>query len=361
MKLSLTDTRVRIAAGLILMFFICKWSVGEMHNVKDKAKVAAMTATMKTVCVGRFLIDVPAEAQVFYRGAFLQGWDIAVYPDETEEQFANSLDSKEAELAAKNNEKDLPSLELARPINSNGVHGKLFIFDRNWVYGIEDGQRKDHTFAATLAYARKENTSVKFSAEFGDTRIDALAKIVTQFQPLAEDEIPTAPGFCFGRFMLLDPLTAEQNERVTMFFSLKDHPDFVFALDSAAGLKPPDSLLVRDARVRAEFESTSKTYRRGPRTIGGLRGEELVEGFNEHNGTTGYSFEWESFPDQHDVFRPDLDLELTTGHPPRAGGKPVQSSLSDEALLILWDKIASSIRVRPTSGAPAGDGTTISR
>jgi len=149
-------------------------------------------------------------------------------------------------------------------------------------------------------------------------------------------------------------LSAEQNERVTMFIGLKDHPDFLFALDSAAGLKPDEPLLQRIARLRQdEYAPFRQSYRNAPRTIGGIPGGELVDAYHEENGTTGYSFEWASIPIQSDVYRPELDLELTTGHPPRAGARPVESSLSDEALLILWDKIASSIRVRPTLPARA--------
>jgi Tle cognate immunity protein 4 C-terminal domain len=48
------------------------------------------------------------------------------------------------------------------------------------------------------------------------------------------------------------------------------------------------------------------------------------------------------------VFRPFLSLELQSGVSERPGGNPVQSSLSESALLDLWGKISSSLRVRPT-------------
>src|SRR5688500_9812592 len=42
---------------------------------------------MKTVCVGRFLIDVPHDAEVSYRGAFLSGWNIWTNANETDAEF----------------------------------------------------------------------------------------------------------------------------------------------------------------------------------------------------------------------------------------------------------------------------------
>lgn len=356
MTINPPHARSRMLLPLVLILLFFGWRIGTVRDIQDTEKVRKMTETMKTMCVGRFLIDVPAEAYVSFRGAFLQGWDVSTYSDENDEQFVMRLASKEAELKNRKNEKGDTSLESTVKINGNGVHGKLFIFDRNWVYGIVDGERKDDTFAATLAYVRRQDISVNFSSEAGADKINELKKIVTKIQPLAEGQIPTEPGFCFGRAMLLDPLTASQNERVTMFLTLKGHPDFLIALDSAAGLKPSDPLLVRDARNRDQFAAHLTSYRRGPRTIGGVPGEELIDGFHENNGTTGYSCEWASTPDQNDVFRPELDLEFTSGHSIRPGGPPVESSLSARAVLMLWDKISSSIRVRPTHVAKAQTG-----
>src|SRR5471032_601726 len=346
---AITAIRVKIFLALILAMCIFGWSTGKVRDIRDKAKVTKMTETMKTVCVGRFLIDVPAEAEVYFRGAFLSGWTIDTDPDETDEQFTTRLASKEAELKAEKNEKGGNSLESTIRVDSNGIAGKIFVFGRIWTKVLEGENEEDSTAATVHGYVRAQKTSLIFNAKYSDTKYaKELARIVTQIKVLKEGEIPTEPGFCFGRAMLLDPLTASQNERVTMFLSLKDHPDFLIALDTAAGLKPSEPLLIREAKSRGVFASHLKSYRRGPRTIGGIPGGEIVDGFHEDNGTTGYSCEWASIPDQNDVFRPELDLEFTSGHSTRPGGQPVESSLSAQAILMLWDKISSTIRIRPT-------------
>src|SRR5476649_1506321 len=218
-------------------------------------------------------------------------------PDETDEQFTARLARKEAELKAEKNEKGSNSLESTIHIDSNNIVGKIFVFNRTWTYWFEGEKRVDSTAASAHAYVRTPGASLNFTAKYGGSRVKELAQVITQIKPLKEGEISTEPGFCIGRAMLLDPLTASQNERVTMFLSLKGHPDFLIALDSAAGLKPSDPLLVRDARHRDEFAAHLTSYRRGPRTIGGVPGEELIDGFHEGNGTTGYSCEWESTPE----------------------------------------------------------------
>src|SRR5471032_726228 len=357
MTINPPHARSRMLLPLVLILLFFGWRIGTVRDIQDTEKVRKMTETMKTVCVGRFLVDVPAEAEVSFRGAFLSGWTIDTDPDETDEQFTTRLASKEAELKAEKNEKGGNSLESTIRVDSNGIAGKIFVFGRIWTKVLEGENEEDSTAATVHGYVRAQKTSLIFNAKYSDTKYaKELARIVTQIKVLKEGEIPTEPGFCIGRAMLLDPLTASQNERVTMFLSLKGHPDFLIALDSAAGLKPSDPLLVRDARHRDEFAAHLTSYRRGPRTIGGVPGEELIDGFHEGNGTTGYSCEWESTPDQNDVFRPELDLELTSGHSIRPGGPPVESSLSARAVLMLWDKISSSIRLRPTHVVKAPTG-----
>lgn len=81
------------------------------------------------------------------------------------------------------------------------------------------------------------------------------------------------------------------------------------------------------------------------REIGGLAGEELAERVVEANEARVHSFWWEVSGTEDDVLVPHLVFRMTTGD---GQGRPVRSSLFDGAALGLWDKISSSIRLRPT-------------
>ena len=58
-----------------------------------------MTAKKKTLCVGRYLVDVPAEADVSFSGSMLDGFDI-VANKESESAFRQRIGEREAEIAA---------------------------------------------------------------------------------------------------------------------------------------------------------------------------------------------------------------------------------------------------------------------
>jgi hypothetical protein len=118
-----------------------------------------------------------------------------------------------------------------------------------------------------------------------------------------------------------------------------------------AGTKPDSKgLLERNAashaRAPAIINMLFTNLRAAPRTIGGLTGDELVERVLEENFAIIYGFEWEVIGIEDNVFVPDVTLRMATG---RGDHGPVQSSLSQPAALALWDKISSSVRVRPTA------------
>ncbi|MFC5548903.1 T6SS immunity protein Tli4 family protein [Massilia aerilata] len=81
-----------------------------------------------------------------------------------------------------------------------------------------------------------------------------------------------------------------------------------------------------------------------PLPDGGLTGDELVERIIENKLSIVYGFNWEVNGIQDNVYVPTLTLTMVTG---RGESEPVRSSLSEPAAMALWDRISSSIRVRP--------------
>jgi hypothetical protein len=81
-----------------------------------------------------------------------------------------------------------------------------------------------------------------------------------------------------------------------------------------------------------------------------------MERGRELNFVDVYGFDWEVNGTKDNVFIPYMHLEMSTGHPVHTGARPVTSFLGEEALIQLWDKISSSIRIRPTSAAVPAKG-----
>lgn len=186
---------------------------------------------------------------------------------------------------------------------------------------------------------------------------DNLTKLIAQLVPNPGNRIPTEPGFCFDLAYFRDPLTADQGEQITMAAKLPSRPDIALILDSKAGIKPDTAGLLKrneaaHARAPAIVNLAFTNVRAAPRTIGGLTGDELVERVMEPNFAQIYGFNWEVNGTEGNVLVPHLTLTMATG---RSREGPIPSSLSLPAALSLWDKIASSIRIRPTQPLKASE------
>lgn len=311
-----------------------------------------MGKLMKTVCVGRFLIDVPVSAQVSIGSTSVDGFNVINYGKETAEQFSDRIALREEEIGAQKNRAGLKNLESAQEFQHETVRGKILVFNRKSSYYLSDGVRMPTLSVSINGYAYVNGMSIGFIAAIYDPA-DAvnLSRLMQQLQPMDEGSIPRQPGFCMDRIFLRDPLSAEQNESIVMFAGLPGHEDLGIVLSTLAGNTAGPGLIERNAANRAGpyayLNLFTSTLLEGRRTIDGIEGDEFAFKARERNFTTGYAFDWEAQGTEDNVTRPFISLELQTGISPRAGGEPVQSTLSEESLGDLWRRMSSSLRLRP--------------
>jgi hypothetical protein len=321
--------------------------------MRDRSEVAKMTDNMKTVCVGRYLVDVPALAEVEFSGSMLDGFDILTV-EESEEAFRERIAERESAISTRQADpatKTEGGMVTARDLRNSGMIGRTFIYGRSRSY-MMDGDRRLYSESVSVeSHAHIDGVSISLSANTTkETRAAEAEALLARIQLRGADEVPTVPGFCIWRAVFADPLPPHSNEHIVMHLGLPTHPDLGLNLASLAGAHPGPSLLARTAETDA---STSPDVllrltklREGKRNINGVYGEELLLRAREYNFTTTYGFNWEAHGKPDDPSMPFLSLELRTGISERSGGKPVDTSLHEDALLELWNSIASSIRLR---------------
>jgi hypothetical protein len=311
---------------------------------------------MKTVCVGRFLIDLPDEARVSLGGQRIDGVDIDT-SDETDQAFWARVAAREAEIRAKPDRLGgNKNLESVRDVKTDtGLVGKIFVHSRTVTEGDEYSPRGEEHYryegitVEALVHAKGISVDL-LSKDFGPEDAEDVPRLVAKLVTNPGNRIPTEPGYCIDRAYVRDPLTAKQGERLTMRAGLPSHPDIQFMLMMLAGTKPDEKgLLARSAESDAArplaVRMRISKLRAAPRTIAGLTGDELNERFFEENNSIGYSFWWEVNGTEDNVLIPSFSFQMTTGHGNR---EPVPTSLSEGAAVALWDKITNSIRFRPT-------------
>jgi hypothetical protein len=348
----------RLYTGLVLAAALIAVAIGTRaaQQAQDQRMVKAMMQKKTTVCVGRLLIDLPADAEVTFSGARLGGVNINVESGYTPEKATAAIAEREASLAGELNEYERPSLEKRVVINAINFPSTILYSDRKKpVTRISNGLpvTSDEEGITVNAFGIKDGIFYRFRGErLSSPKYEQnVLALVEKFESRANEAIPSAPGFCTENGIVHDPISGDENETVTMFASLKGHSDIAIRLDTSVLDEPQESLLARDANndINTRFASNIKNLGKGARTLNGIPGEEVLDRFKEGNGTTGHMFMWESPGKGLDVFAPSITLELQTGK--GRPGQPVNSSLSDEAVLQLWQAISSSLRLRPTASA----------
>lgn len=366
MKKWIQDRLARVLAGITCAGLMMTWAVGNVMDGDARGQnhdeVATMTEKMKTVCVGRFLIDMPADAQIELVRPNIDGFDMAVF-DETAEEFQKRLADREAQVKA------MPdyaggnrNLELSKEINTDsGLAGRIFAHSRKVTEGTRarglELERYRNEGIAVEALVHAGGISIDLAAEYYDPeRIENLTRLVAKLAPNPDSLVPHEPGFCIDRAYIRDPLTADQGEQIMMLARLPNHPDVEFMLILGAGITPDeDGILERGAAAEGRLSIAERMritrIRAAPREIGGLSGEELVRRGVEENDAHVYSFWWEVNGTEDNVLIPHVVFKMTTG---KSENGPIPTSMSEDAALGLWDKISSSIRLRSPDVQEAG-------
>lgn len=359
MKRWVQNRLAMVLAGIVCAGFAATWALGQVldkHEIarRDKQEVARMTQKMKTVCVGRILIDMPEEAQVELVQSRIHGFDITAF-DESTEEFEARLSAREAEISSTpdrlGGNKNLESVTEVK--TGSGMVGKIFVHSRTITEGTRarglELERYRYEGVALEALVHGNGVSIDLATDdYDPDRIANLSRLIAKLVPNPDNELPTESGFCIDHAYFRDPLKADQREQIKMFARIPSHPDIRFMLILTAGIKPDEEgLLQRGAAAEGRLSLGEKSrlskLRASSRVIGGLPGEELVRGALEANDSNVYSFWWEVNGTEDNVLVPHLVLRMNTG---KGEHGPVPSSLSEGAALGLWDKVSSSIRVR---------------
>ena len=312
---------------------------------------------MKTVCVGRFLIDIPEGSAIQFSAARISGVEISPWPDYSEAKLKGDVDARVEEIGEKKNEYDLPSLEKRLVADAVNFNASVLYYDRQKPLTMVSGGTKvigTDDAISVEAFGLHGSTAYHFKGEhFTVPRFENnVLDIVKRFEAQQDNEIPSAAGFCVERGLVHEPIAPSDNESITLFAAVKGHPDIAIRLDTMVNTERlQEPLLARDAknRVKLEHPSNFKSLQKRARSVNGIEGEELLDKVREQNGTNAHMFTWASMGKLNDVLAPKITLELQTGK--GRPGEPVDASLSDSAVLELWERVSSSVRLRPSAPA----------
>jgi hypothetical protein len=302
----------------------------------------------KTICFGRFLIDIPEIATVTFRPALVAGWDISVDVAETSSEFDLRLQQTLAKIQRNCLPDGAQRAESITNVDSPAYSGKLLVFSRKVTSRFDGSETQTYLIYGHL---RIEGASVAlFASSPTPEPVNEMRNLMTQLSLLTDDRIPEEKGFCIGNGFVREPFVAEGGEDIALAIGLPGQPDVSISIYTSSANNRSISLLVRSRRREAFGSSEDvKVVRADYRILSGTEGDEIAELIKEPNGARGQSFVWESRGMADNVYAPFISIKMSTGH--GHADAPVMSSLRDDAAIAMWDEIVSSFRMRPITHA----------
>jgi hypothetical protein len=298
----------------------------------------------KTVCFGHFVVEVPATATVVHGPADV---DLPI-------EYRPGEGDKVAELVAV----QLGEVEKERRFLDKADIATFSMFGKV-IDGVMPGQKlvfgsKDHaTYSIDSFIPVGKDLFIQHAdtAVSKDEVIKSFNTLATLLRPRGENEVPLEPGACIdGGFVPWQP----EFERFALGVRLKEFPDVHFSIQviknqnhlvESSALEPRLNGAEKDG---GSWYSRIKFFRRGPRELSNWKGfEALARKPAQENTAESHEFAFVSLGAVSDSLQPKLDIKLDTGvkDDQTASVKP---SLTDEEAVALWDKLTTSIRVRPT-------------
>lgn len=350
---------VLFAAGLMLPASFesnaKEWKVTRMTQLSPRLQT--MFEKTKTVCFGRFMVDVPISAIAAW-GRSIVPLSVLVYPDDAEEIKAGAQQFIE-ELK---NEKNMDNNPLLISVD------KVSQPEGTIVAGYAD--LTSTVNVRINGFFKLQNAGLIIKAlPMEDRRAQVIANmtdIARRVRVRNETDVPTEPGNCIEHGFLPDEhgLPKENpGELIQIGFRLKEFPDTHLSISirpAARRFNESNSLEWQLARLEKDLRTEdpnhirlkTKYFRRGKRTLDnwGEGFEGLSRSPEQPKIHSIHDFGMDFQGMASDPLKPYMNVQMQTGIADNEAGA-VKPRLTDAEAIAVWDRITSTIRVRPTGAA----------
>jgi hypothetical protein len=333
---------------------------------QEKKQVSNITADMKTRCVGRYLIDMPAGVTAL---GTAKVDDVLVQSEPmTYERFEELSEERDEKMRSTKSSLGyrylyasgkVPTVAQTQYFISLGDYASSSDATR-----IIDAYKWDGGYQLTLKLEATDFTQSKYRDRAfmqevpiknnlpEKTRI--VFDLISRLEGRAEDVIPTEPGACFYGGFLKGKTRGGEN--VNSFYALTDKPDVSLTFESYTDLRADDTLLqrVHGSRMREIFGKTNGRLIRADSILlgDGLKADEALMSVRTPTtrGVQGHLLSLEANY-SGGAITPYLLLDMQNGYPNLLIESDAirQASLTEGEAIGIWEKVSRSLRARPNA------------
>ncbi len=331
-----------ILLAVLLTFAYLLWREHVLTHPDRNHAMTDLTSKMKTICIGRYLMDVPADAEVALGYAESDSNKIKRIPGfASDEAFAHKLQQREAELKSAKHETEGSLFKSM----SQSKDGRQTVFvsrpeaDDRRMYLVEA-----FVHAAPVAWHVSHQTGDKYLS----LTINQIAEIAQGLSYREASVVPSTPGACLADGLLnRTPLEVEEFhggariEALSWSLSITSETsgprdnvnfkDLFHRVDDAIDMAGPGSGIKKLRRVKVHADGRS--------------GQEYVALYPENNASI-FDAKLELYGNEKPQ-QPTIKLLMESGSPIKQDPRDTRKFLSTDDALALWDVMIKSIRPRP--------------
>lgn len=318
-------------------------------NAKDQGGI--MSFGKQTICLGRFLVDIPKEAYKVADSSNYRGRSVSVRAMKRDD-YLKLVSDKETNLSTTKHENE-PSL-LKQLVKSADGDNATFIYRESstdaYQYNVE-------------AFKWMNNRSFILKSRVDDDRVNVSlqnsSKTLAELQYRRPDAIPASAGFCIDSGFFAGDPPWPHLEKTFVHLRFKNNPDVMVTISTDVNTDKLDKGLLARTEKRSipdaykELAKRVKSMRRGLHPVGNIHGEETLDSVPGGEIYDVHMFYWEAPGKPRDIYAPSIVVNLETGE--TLDSEKQRPSLSDKQAIELFDSIVNSIRLRPTGGTGAAD------
>jgi hypothetical protein len=335
--------RLVAAAGLCAvaaMVVISLWPTQKLTNAKQGNAMTELSKNMKTVCIGRYLIDIPKDADFSLGDSESDSVKIERIPAFTSESaYRERLRDHEQMLRSSPHKKE--GIRLRSVTQVNGGKQTIFVSRRT----------ADESFVSLVeTFVAADSTAWKVFIDVADEDVAPVsAEATSTASSLASrqsSDIPKAAGACIRDGLL--SRTPTQRETFNGGARLEGRSwSLSVTSETSTARETGKQLFDRVDRAidMAGSNSGIKKLRRAKVDADGRVGQEYIAIYpDSHANILDAKLElYGSGKPQV----PTIKLQMEVGSPRKADPTDPRVFMKDEDALALWDAIVKSIRPRP--------------
>ncbi|WP_118987739.1 T6SS immunity protein Tli4 family protein [Photorhabdus sp. CRCIA-P01] len=322
-------------------------------NQKEQLAVDKLLANLQTRCIGRYLVDLPANYNNTLNDAIWVNDNLVetglLYPPAFEQRIQLREDALRQMKTSY--PVDMPYLKNIYRL-PQGMQG--IIFERMEDQSVPDMARvlEAHLYSngvaikvemkATNASAARYDKDRQIHPDIYNNDVPAklaeLKDLLSRIQGRKETEIPTTAGSCIPHAFIAD--NKKDKEFIELLYKTNPNNYLNATMMSNNYIREKDSMLERLGVIETML-SRGKVFRKGKRKINGLDTEELLlSGRQPNNDNPRYLFTLLVNEKTGGKKTPVFDLTVVND-------EETPTAYTQNEIVAFWDAISQTLRVRP--------------